>query len=391
MLLGGALVLACNMPKSWPQLSVAKVPTPALAKSVFPSLSSDTKQLWIGWLDESKPDTTQYQFAAFDGQNWSEAKTAAAGNNWFVNWADYPSIFAAGQHLYLHTLEKSGPDLYAYDIQLRRGSLAQSWSPAFKPYQDTSATEHGFPSFVPLSGERIAALWLDGRNYADGGNEEMMLAYTTFEDGQAKEKVEFLDQRICDCCQTDMAMSSKGLVAVYRDRSPQEVRDIYIVRQIDEQWTAPKAVHKDNWQISGCPVNGPAIAAEGDLLAVAWFTSTGGEARVLASLSYDAGETFESPVLIDAGQALGRVDIAFDQQNRPWVSWVRKEADTAQIQICTFRSDGSKSQAFNINEVNPRRKSGFPQLLFWQDHLWVAWTATEPQNQIQFVKISIDG
>lgn len=384
--------MACSLPRPWPQLSIETIASPASTNCVFPTLSSNQQAIWMGWLDESNDSINQYKVASYDGQGWSSTDLAAAGQDWFVNWADYPSVTVGPtQEIYVHTLEKSGADVYAYDVKVRSRNQNGVWSTAIKPYQDASATEHGFPSFVPLSGERLAAIWLDGRNYAKGGSEEMMLGYTIIEQGQSPQEVQFLDRRICDCCQTDMAMSSKGLVVVYRDRSPQEVRDIYIVRQINDTWTEPKPIHNDKWEISGCPVNGPAIAAHGDTLAVAWFTSAGGEARVLASLSFDAGETFGDPVLIDAAQSLGRVDIEFDNQNRPWVSWVRNEADTGQIRICTFKADGSKSEAVRISEINPRRKSGFPQLHYWQKHLWLAWTATEPQNKIQFVKISIDG
>ncbi len=383
---------ACTGLPSWPEATVEILSNPALPSSVFPSLSANSDQLLMGWLHEADSGQSQYRYAAFDGKAWSGPKTIAAGKDWFVNWADFPSITAWGkQSLLLHTLEKSSPEPYAYDIILRIKAEDGDFQESFKPYQDSSTTEHGFPSFVPLDGERLAAIWLDGRNYADGGNEEMMLAYSLIDRNGDSSPTQFLDQRICDCCQTDMAMSSQGLVAVYRDRSPKELRDIYIVRQEGESWTTPKAVHEDNWQINGCPVNGPAIAASGDTLAVAWFTSAGGEARVLGSLSFDAGESFSKPTLIDAAQALGRVDIELDQQNRPWVSWIRKTQDTAQIQFCTFRADGTKSPPINIHEINPRRKSGFPQLLYWQKNMWLAWTATEPQNQIQIVKITIDG
>ncbi|MEL7533438.1 MAG: hypothetical protein AAFN10_19145 [Bacteroidota bacterium] len=387
-----ATLIACNPPISWPTVQVEKLVNPADTASVFPSLSADSQQLWMGWLDEKNKEESSYQIASFDGNNWSSAQRTAQGNDWFVNWADFPTITALNdQHLLLHTLEKSGPDPYAYDIKLRFRDQRLQWSQALKPYEDSSATEHGFPSFVPLDGERSAAIWLDGRNYAEGGNENMMLAYSEFDQKGHASPTQFLDQRVCDCCQTDMAMSSQGLIAVYRDRSPQEVRDIYLVRQEDDKWTEPKPLHPDNWQINGCPVNGPAIAAKGDTVAVAWFTSAGGEARVLGSLSFDAGKNFSKPSLIDAAQALGRVDIVLDQQNRAWVSWIRKDQDTAQIQLCTFKADGSKSPAYKIHPINPRRKSGFPQLMYWQNKMWLAWTATEPQNQIQIVKITIDG
>ena len=55
-----------------------------------------------------------------------------------------------------------------------------------------------------------------------------------------------LDDDVCTCCQTDMALTSTGPVAVYRDRSPEEVRDIYLARLAPAgSWTEPTPVHED--------------------------------------------------------------------------------------------------------------------------------------------------
>jgi hypothetical protein len=44
-------------------------------------------------------------------------------------------------------------------------------------------------------------------------------------------------------------------------------------------------VHSDNWKIDACPVNGPAIAATGRRVAVAWFTAANDTARVKLAFS----------------------------------------------------------------------------------------------------------
>ncbi len=44
-----------------------------------------------------------------------------------------------------------------------------------------------------------------------------------------------LDNRVCDCCQTSTAITANGPIVVYRDRSDEEIRDISIVRLINEQ------------------------------------------------------------------------------------------------------------------------------------------------------------
>ena len=47
---------------------------------------------------------------------------------------------------------------------------------------------------------------------------------------------QLIDELMCDCCQTDVALASSGPVAVYRDRSVAEIRDSYITRLIDGRW-----------------------------------------------------------------------------------------------------------------------------------------------------------
>ena len=77
-----------------------------------------------------------------------------------------------------------------------------------------------------------------------------------------------IDDSVCDCCRTDIAIASSGRIAVYRDRTEQEIRDIYITRRIEGAWQTGVPISDDGWEIAGCPVNGPAIVAQGDLVAV---------------------------------------------------------------------------------------------------------------------------
>jgi len=93
----------------------------------------------------------------------------------------------------------------------------------------------------------------------------MTLRFTTLDgEGHLGEEV-LLDDRICDCCDTDAVLDAAGHpVIVYRDRSGTEVRDISMVRRTGDGWSAPAPVFEDGWTIAGCPVNGPAMAAFGD-------------------------------------------------------------------------------------------------------------------------------
>src|SRR4029450_8817957 len=95
-------------------------------------------------------------------------------------------------------------------------------------------------------------------------------------------------------------------IVAFRDRSQDETRDIYVSRLADGRWTKPEPVHRDNWQINACPVNGPAISASGRDVAIAWFTVAEDQGRVFVAFSADAGRTFAPPARVAQVSALGR-------------------------------------------------------------------------------------
>ena len=258
--------------------------------------------------------------------------TVAEGDNWFINWADFPSVIGLNDGSFAaHWLVKSGSGTYAYDVNISRSRDGKTWSKPLVPHSDNTKTEHGFVSLVPLSDGRLGAIWLDGRNMKDMKDDHdedkpspvnMTLRYATIDaNGKISDEAE-LDERVCECCQTSAALSSDGIVAVYRDRSSNEVRDIYTVGQTNGAWRTPQAVHADNWEINGCPVNGPSIAAAGKNVAVAWYTEAGGKKTAKIAFSTDAGKTFGIPIQFDDGETQGRVDVVLLPDGSALVCWL---------------------------------------------------------------------
>jgi len=151
-----------------------------------------------------------------------------------------------------------------------------------------------------------------------------------------------IDKRVCECCQTSMAATPDGLIAVYRDRSDKEIRDISIVRYANGRWSQPEALTKDGWEIDGCPINGPAISSNGKSVAVAWFTAPDDKPQVNLLTSTDAGRSFGKKIRIDEGNPVGRVNVASRASGGAVVSWVERTGQGAQVRIREIAANGTR-------------------------------------------------
>ncbi|SVB25505.1 uncharacterized protein METZ01_LOCUS178359, partial [marine metagenome] len=274
-------------------VTVQSLRSPAPVASLTGNLVASDSKLYLSWL-ESRGDGHAFRFAAWNGETFSEPMTIRISDAFFANWADFGSLLPLenGQ-LAAQWLEKAANGTYQYDIWMSLSDdQGKTWSQPERPHRDGTLSEHGFVSLTRHGATGLAGVWLDGRKFQKGASDnEMSLMFTTLEDGVFKEE-RLLDGRVCECCQTTMARTENGLVVAYRDRSPDEIRDISVVRYVENAWTDPVTLHADGWQIPGCPVNGPQVATKGDQVAIAWFTGAGGERRVQAKFSQDGGASF---------------------------------------------------------------------------------------------------
>jgi hypothetical protein len=171
-------------------------------------------------------------------------------------------------------------------------------------------------------------------------------------------------------------MTAQGPVVVYRDRTQDEIRDIYITRMVDGAWTEGRAVADDGWHIAGCPVNGPAVVADGQTVVVAWFAAPEDVARVKVAFSTDGGATFGTPVVVDDGNPRGRVDLVLSNVGSAIVSWLETgDGSGAEVRLRRVFGDGTASVSATVTTSSAERASGFPQLIQHPDgSLMMAWT-----------------
>ena len=198
-----------------------------------------------------------------------------------------------------------------------------------------------------------------------------------------------LDSATCDCCQTSIAVTNKGPVVVYRDRSDKEVRDIYIARKINGIWGVPTPIHNDGWEINGCPVNGPKVASNSNNLAISWFTVSNKKPTVNLSFSKSNGASFGTPIKINDDDAIGRVDVAFLNPQEVLVSYIEGDDVGTYLRIKKVSIDGKVSAPITISKIDGGRNTGVPQLEILDNEAFIVWTVFEGEkNQLKTVKLS---
>ncbi len=362
-------------------LSSREIVSPAGPASGEPFLSAAGDLVYMSWLQRAD-DAHDFLFARFTAGGWSEPSLIESSDRFFVNWADFPSVVSGPDGaLWAHWLERGAEGGYDYGIRVVRSSDGgATWSDPWTPHEDGTPTEHGFVASAPLGGD-LAFIWLDGRNYAPGKSgqpptDEMSLYIRSMSASGPAGPETVLDARVCDCCQTDAAVTGLGPVVVYRDRSPEEIRDIYVTRSVNGVWTEGRPVHIDGWETGACPVNGPAVAARGDRVAVAWFTAANDVPRVKVAFSRDSGERFAEPTVVDDGDPSGRVDLLMLADGSVLVSWLeRTGGEWAEVRVRHVTADGTAGESLGVSASSSERASGFPRMIQTPDGtVLVAWT-----------------
>ena len=370
--------------------STVNLSPPVKLGSHLPRLiKSQDEQIYMSWV-ETSDTSSSLLYSQLQGNKWSKPKLISQGSNWFVNWADFPSLMVNTNFKAAHWLEKSDVGTYDYDIHLSLSEGGAKWDSPFVAHQDGIEAEHGFVSMLPMDEERFFVTWLDGRNTKSFGHDHaemdhsgaMTLRAGVFDsNGNTMNEWE-LDKMTCDCCQTAAAMTPDGPVVVYRDRSENEIRDIYITRYTDGAWSSPLPIHNDLWNIAGCPVNGPAVATSASQLAIAWYTGSRQVPKVLVAISNDWGRTFETPTILSEGNTLGRVGITSLEDGSFVISKLDIHQERANINLSRINANGDILEKRTIASTSMQRASGFPSISSRNKEIVLAWTQVEPESKV---------
>jgi len=365
--------------------SVTPWTLPVSQTAAQPNLSAGAGGgLLLSWIERDAGTGHRLQMAEYRGGKWSAVRNIAKGDDWFVNWADFPSTTALPDGtLWAHYLVKRSAGTYAYDVMLKQSKDAgRTWSVPVRAHNDGTESEHGFVSLWPWSASELAVAWLDGRDTAGApshGHKQhaakgMTLRAAVFGGTGRKVKEWQLDSLACDCCQTDAALTDKGPIVIYRDRDANEIRDIYTTRFTGKTWSAGQVVAADNWTMPACPVNGPAIAADGRAVWAAWYTGADDMPSVRLAFSDNSGGNFRVVKTVRQGNHIqGRVDVAADAKGA-WLLWAEESA--AQTLWLQRFDTGLNAVGGSIKLARLQgrgRATGFAKMQKTRDGLHVVW------------------
>ncbi len=394
----GLLMFGCGESIAPDEPVATRLDGPAGPESGQPQLQvAGDSAVWLSWVAPTDSGHA-LRYAALADEAWSPTRTVATGADWFVNWADLPSVVplpegrAAAHFLQNNHRKMDDRVLLAYDVRVTQRSAAGDWSAPATLHNDSTQTEHGFVSMVPWGDNRLLAVWLDGRKMTNDGGMTLRGAVLGPDGTVARRNM--IDGRTCECCATSTVRVGDEALVAYRDRSETEVRDIRLVRFDGTEWSEPRRLHADGWKIGGCPVNGPALAAEEDRVVAAWFTAAEGRPRVRAAVSSDAGHEFSSPVDVGAKTPEGRVDAVFLDDGTAVVSWLESTERGGAVRGRPVFSDGTTGPVRTLVRLSSAsRAAGFPKMVHRSGRVYLAWVqpgGEDAEAQVQVARTPVD-
>jgi hypothetical protein len=368
--------------------ALSMLDVPAASGAMAPFLRDDGDGALATWLEPmSGGGGHRLRVARWQGAAWRLPTTITESAAIVASWADVPTIARGGGALvasWAETMARAG----TYDARVGRSTDdGATWTPLGALHADRTPAEHGFVSMVP-DGAVLRAFWLDGRDAEAGGATALRTAVV----GDAITGEAVVDDRVCDCCPTAAVATDAGSLVTFRDRSDGEIRDIAIARAAGDAWK-PAALSSDGWQITGCPVNGPAIAAHGRAVAVAWFTRAHDAQRVRVAFSSDGGASFTPSVDVDepAGDRapIGRVAIVLDDNGSAIVSWVATTSSALTVLVRRITPTGGRGPELPIAHLPSGREVGVPRIARAGATLLALWTDPTPPAHLQAARLPL--
>jgi len=352
---------------------------PSAPGSLAPGLfASPDGALILTWI-ETAGTSKALKYASWDGNAWTKPATVLSQPDLQPDSAAPPivlklkngSLIAVWSEIVRSRGKEEGNFLFAS----ASSNSGKNWSTPVRIHSDQGISEHSYSSIAATGAGQATLIWLDSRDY-DTKHRYRLMSVTIESDGKLGEE-KTIDQDTCTCCPTAFVKTTTGALAAYRGHNPEEIRDIKVARLKDGTWQTPHTVHDDVWKINGCPVNGPALASNGNRVAVAWFTGSNEKPEVRLAMSNDLGATFEAPVTLDTptgdDRPIGHVAVSLLDDGTAIAIWLHHQASGTEIVGERISNSGQRQGRFTIAS-GTETGLGYPRVERLANKLVISWS-----------------
>lgn len=338
----------------------------------------------LSWIEPAKDGSYTLRYAVHRASGWSEARTVAAQRHFFRHPAEVPEVEALSSQLWMaHWVEMPNEANEAEYVYVSTSTDGTHWTAPAMAHKDRSAVQHGLASMIASGDGEASIFWLETPQGEDGPGYLMR----TVVNAQGKEmKEERLDPDVCSCCPTAVAKTAKGLLVAYRAHTPEDIRDISVIRFENGRWSPSKNLHADNWKLNACPTNAAAVAARGDRVAISWYTAANNSPKVQIAFSSDSGATFGKPVVVSTGRAFGYTSLAMDESGNAVVSWLEEGGSSARVLAREVTPAGTPGAVVKVAEGG-RLALGYPKLFHSGSETLIGWGNAREGSKLEIARL----
>ena len=238
---------------------------------------------------------------------------------------------------------------------------------------------------------KVYLFWHDTRhgNHQHGlGSGVLSLYYTTLDKNDKTFVNRKLKDSVCSCCRTatDLAPDGKPVVLA-RMVFEQGVRDHALFKMMrEDQWSEPRRIAEDQWQVDACPEHGPALSIDRQGRShLSWFTLGAKRKGIYYANTDDYGNTLSKPLALGNKQKLPSHPDVLALGERVVLAW--KEFDGSDSTIVVKQSnDRGENWSADSLVLSAPGKVGYPDLIASDNAIFLSWSTQEQGHQ--FIEIT---
>jgi hypothetical protein len=348
------LVAGCASTNSHPLAAdvVREITSPARPGSFSPRVTAmQDGSAALTWLEPENDRTGALRCSFWRDEKWSVPATIVTAQPFSRHPSEAPAVIALSKtNLIAYWSQKPPSEKTAtqeVDVYFTVSTDRRlHWTTPTLANVAGTGEESSYPSAAPVDATHAALIWLDGTNWKKQKRVSLM-SRVVQSDGSTTE-ASVIDPDTCTCCPTSMVKTDSGLLAAYRGHTPENIRDISLLQNVDGRWTQPQIAYGDNWHFQGCPVNGPNLDVNGTTTALIWFSAPQDEPAVKVAFRDNGNSKFGAPIRIDEGNVIGRAQVVLLPGRSALTLWLENKPDTSRLLARRVRDSRTLEPVFEV-------------------------------------------